>query len=102
MAKNEKTKDTLFFPIYKGMARNLKKRYRKHKTCLEDEGADDHTNLTTYFWKYIKYDIYYIYHIIVMNMTIQVSKDASDLRNAANYPKSPIAIFLVVKTEKSL
>ena len=73
MAKNEKTKDTLFFPIYKGLPRNFKKRYRKHKTCLEDKGADGHTTLTTYFWKDIIYDIY---HIIVMYMTIQVSKEA--------------------------
>ena len=36
---------------YVGLAKNFKKRYRKHKTCLEDEGADGHTTLTTYFWK---------------------------------------------------
>ena len=36
---------------YVGLAKNFKKRYRKHKTCLEDEFAEGHTCLTTQFWK---------------------------------------------------
>ena len=35
---------------YVGLAKNFKKRYRKHKTCLEDEFAEGHTRLTTQFW----------------------------------------------------
>ena len=36
---------------YVGLAKNFKKRYRKHKTCLEDEGADGHTSLTNHYWR---------------------------------------------------
>ena len=36
---------------YVGLAKNFKKRYRKHKKCLDDENAEGHTCLTTHYWK---------------------------------------------------
>ena len=36
---------------YVGLAKNFKKRYRKHKKCLDDENAEGHTCLTTQYWK---------------------------------------------------
>ena len=34
-----------------GLAKNFKKRYGKHKKCLDDEFAEGHTCLTTHYWK---------------------------------------------------
>ena len=36
---------------YVGLAKNFKKRYGKHKKCLEDELADGRCNLTNFFWQ---------------------------------------------------
>ena len=36
---------------YVGLAKNFKKRYGKHKACLDDEFAEGQTCMTTHFWK---------------------------------------------------
>ena len=36
---------------YIGLAKNFKKRYRKHKTSMKEEDPENSTTLSTYFWK---------------------------------------------------
>ena len=43
-------------------------------------------------------DIYDISHLTCINISIWVSKEALNLRNAANYLKYPTKLFLVPKT----
>ena len=36
---------------YVGLAKNFKKRFRKHRTTLTDRDAEGHTTMSRYFWK---------------------------------------------------